>query len=293
VIIVGAGTLSGDWQVEFNGLLMGTGTPYELAALGGFLDMPAVRSQHNPRPGRDGMFVGPDYAAGKVYDLELEIAAEGGTSFAAAVLALEQAAQPQGQTLIPLRFQLPGKGVRAAWVQCLRRAIPVDLGFEKGFVQKSLLQFWAPDGRQYGPGLVVQAGLRTQGGGLTYPLTYPLTYGTPGSGGRVTFTNSGTAATEPVITVSGPLTAGFEITHAETGRRLRYTAAVGSDIVLDCGEGTCTSQGQERAMFLTIREWFSVAAGATATFALATLGGETAASSPTVGMTVQLASAYT
>ena len=153
--------------------------------------------------------------------------------------------------------------------------------------------FKSADWRKYAASVALTAGLRTQGEGLTYPLVYPLTYGAAGSGGRVEFTNSGTAATEPVITVSGPLAAGFEVTHVETGRRLRYVAPVGSDIVLDCGEGTCTSQGQERAANLVVREWFSVAAGATATFALATLGGETAASAPTVAMSVQLASAYT
>lgn len=291
IITGGSPGITRDFQIDFDGLLMGAGTPYGVFGWGGFLDMPSIRSQNISRPRRRGTFLTPDYDDGKVYDVDFDITATGSVAFPDAIAALAAGTYPQ-ETLRPLRFRLPGLGIRSTLVQCRRRVIPVDLGYEFGLSQKGALQWFAPDARQYGPGVLLPTGLRTGGTGITYPLSYPLSYGVPPTGGRVTFTNGGSAATEPVITVTGPFAYGFEITYVETGQRLRYTAAVGTDLVLDCGEGTATTQGQERAPFLSIREWFSVQAGATATFAIATLGGESAGLNPTSGMTVAVASAY-
>ncbi len=289
--LFGPTAISQDFQADFDGLILGAGTPYGITKWGGFLDMPAVRSQDDPIPLRDGIFAAANYSGGKTYDLEFDIVTNGVTAFSDAVALLESWTYAQ-VGLRPLRFQLPDKGVRVAMVQCRRRAIPVDVPYQFGMSAQAALQFYAPDARQYGPALSTSTGLRSGGGGLTFPLTFPLNFGTPPSGGRVSFVNSGSASSEPVFTVSGPLSAGFEITYVETGQRLRYQAPVGSDIVLDCQQGTVTTQGQQRATYLTIREWFSVPAYSTATFAFATLGAETALSTPTAGMAVTIAPAY-
>ena len=280
-----------DFQLDFDGLLMGDGTPYGVDVWDGFLDMPPTRSTTAPRPGRRGVFTTPDYDDGKLYSIVADVVAAAGVTFADAVAALTAGTYPQ-ETLRPLRFQLPGLGVRTVFVQCRKRVIPVDVAYEFGMSSKCAVQWFAPDGRQYGPSLSLAAGLRSGGTGLDYPLVYPLLYGTAPVGGVVTFTNTGNAAAEPVITVTGPLAQGFEIVRVETGRRLRYQAIVGSDLVLDCGAGTVTTQGQQRAVNLTVREWFTVAPGAVATFSFSTLGSETAASTPTAGMTVTIAPAY-
>ena len=291
-VVVGSSPLiTQDFQIDFDGLLMGAGTPYGVSMWGGFLDMPAVRSQTTSRPKARGAFLTPDYDDGKLYDVDVDITSQAGIAFSDAVAAMAAGTYPQ-ETLRPLRFRLPNMGVRVTLVQCRRRVIPVELAYEFGLSQKAALQWFAPDARQYGPAVLLPAGLRSGGTGVSFPLVFPLSFGVPPSGGRVTFTNTGSAPTEPVITVTGPLLSGFEITYLETGRRLRYTATVGTDLVLDCAQGTCTTQGQERAPFLTVREWFSVPAGASATFSLATLGGESAATTPTAGMTVAIAPAY-
>jgi hypothetical protein len=95
-----------------------------------------------------------------------------------------------------------------------------------------------------------------------------------------------------VFTVSGALSAGFQITWVETGQHLTYSFPVGSDLVVDCGAGTATTQGQDRTVYLTQRDWFSVPAGATATFQIAALGGETGTTNPGFTFTAQVAPAY-
>jgi hypothetical protein len=134
--------------------------------------------------------------------------------------------------------------------------------------------------------------LRQSGTGIVYPLVYPLNYGTPPAGGSVSFTNNGTTTTEPVFTVSGALSAGFQLTWVETGQHLTYSQPVGSDLVIDCGTGTAMTQGQDRTAYLTSRDWFSIPAGATATFAFAALGGETYSTNPGVSLKCVAAPAY-
>ncbi|MGZ4554796.1 MAG: phage distal tail protein [Mycobacteriaceae bacterium] len=191
-----------------------------------------------------------------------------------------------------MTFKLPGRPVLAIGAQCLNRAIPVDIAFSLGFVESAALQFFCADPRLYGRALTLSTGLRTAGTGMSFPMSFPMSFGTTGSGGSVAFTNTGTANTEPVFTVSGALSAGFQITWVETGQHLTYSFPVGSDVVIDCGAGTATTQGQDRSVYLTQRDWFSVPAGATATFAFAALGGETGTSNPGVTFTAQVAPAY-
>lgn len=263
------------------------GTRLILEREDGWLGGVGTRIQKQDRPARSGAYTAPAYLAPRVFTLT----GKGVGASEVGALATARALSSLLADGSPAQFQWADpSGAYGALVQRdgppkVRLLTPTDFEWS--------LTFYAPDPRRYGTALTQQAGLRTGGGGLAYPLAYPLDYGTTPTGGRVTFTNNGTASSEPIITVSGPFAAGFEITYAEAGRRLRYEAPVGSDLVIDCGAGTVTTQGQERAMYLTVREWFSVPAGATATFALATLGSETSASAPTAGMTVTTAPAYT
>jgi hypothetical protein len=52
------------------------------------------------------------------------------------------------------------------------------------------------------------------------------------------------------------------------------------------------TQGQDRSVFLSQRDWFSVPANSPATFVLASLGTETPITAPTVQMFAQFAPAY-
>jgi hypothetical protein len=290
-MIVGA-IVNGDYQVNFNGIYLGPGTPYGITKFSGFNDLSGVRANYVSRPHKTGAYSQPHYADGAVLGLEFDITATSSVSFPDAVAQLQAATFAQTDPL-PLTFKLPGRPALTVGVQTINRSIPTEVGsYEFGLSQKAGVQWYAPDPRLYGATQYASAPLRGTGSGLVYPLTYPLDYGTPASGGSLSFTNTGSAATEPIFTVSGPLSQGFIITYVETGQHLTYSAPVGSSIVVDCSAGTATTQGQDRTVFLTQRDWFSVAPGATATFAFATLGVETPATSPSVNMSCQFAPAY-
>lgn len=272
------------------GLMLGAvdehGTNLILQQEDGWLGSVGARNEKLNRPARHGAYAAPAYLEARAFT----IAGKAVGKTEAGTLATARAISALLADGAPDQFQWADpSGGYGAMVQ---RDGPPKIRLLTPTVFEWSLTFYAPDPRRYGTTVNRQVGLRTPAGGLAYPLAYPLDYGAIPTGGRVTFVNSGTASTEPIITVTGPFASGFEITYAETGRRLRYEATVGSDLVIDCGAGTVTAQGQERAMYLTVREWFSVPAGATATFALATLGGETAATAPTAGMTVATAPAY-
>jgi hypothetical protein len=291
VIIAGL-SVTQDYQVLFNGLMMGPGTPYGIVSYKGFLDLSGVRATYVSRAHKTGAYSQPHFADGAVFDLSFDVTASDTTDFPTAVAALQAATFAQ-ETPLPLTFKLPGRPVLAVGAQCINRSIPVSVGaFEFGLAESAGLQFYAADPRMYGQSSTRTTGLRTLGTGLVYPLVYPLSYGTPGTGGSVQFTNTGTAPTEPVFTVSGALSAGFQITWVETGQRLTYSFPVGSDVVIDCGAGTASTQGQDRTVYLTQRDWFSVPAGAVGTFQIAALGGETGTSNPGVSFTAVTAPAY-
>lgn len=290
-MIVGA-IVNTDYQVNFNGLYLGPGTPYGISKFTGFMDLSGIRANYVSRPHKTGAYAQPHYADGAVFGLEFDITATATTSFADAVAALRAATFAQPATL-PLTYRLPGAPALAVAVQTINRSIPVEVEtFEFGLSAKAGVQWYAPDPRMYGATINSSTPLRGAGTGLVYPLTYPLSYGSPASGGSLVFTNTGSAATEPILTVSGPLAQGFQITYVETGQHLTYSAPVGSDIVIDCSAGTATTQGQDRTIFLSQRDWFSVPAQSSATFVFATLGSETPATAPTVQMSAQFAPAY-
>jgi hypothetical protein len=291
-MIIAGLSVTSDYQVLFNGVMFGPGTNYGVTNYKGFLDLTGVRTSYVSRPHKTGAYQQPHYADGAVFDLTFDIGATPAVDFPTAVAQLQAATYAQ-TAVLPLTFKLPGRPVMAIGVQCLNRAIPMTVGeFEAGLSSGAAVQFYAPDPRLYGAASTATTTLRQQGTGLVYPLVYPLNYGTPPSGGSVSFTNSGTTNTEPVFTVSGALSAGFQLTWVETGQHLTYSQPVGSDLVIDCGAGTAMTQGQDRTAYLTSRDWFSIPAGATATFAFAALGGETFTTNPGVSLKCVAAPAY-
>lgn len=268
-----SGLVTQDFQVEFDGLLLGAGTPYGITAANGFLDMSGVRASFTPRARAHGGYTEPHFGGGAILDLALDINATSSTSFASAVLALESGTYPQ-QATRPLWFQFPGHTLRTMQVQVLRRAIPLTQAFTFGLVQQAALQFYAPDPLKYGQSQSGTAGLPSTTGGLAYPLTYPLAYGTV-TAGTTSATNVGSADSHPLLTVTGPQdSAGFQITVIEDGLTLQYTGGLGAtdSVVIDTGTGSVLLNGTDRRSLLSYSAWPVIPAGQTRTFAFTTLG---------------------
>lgn len=127
----------------------------------------------------------------------------------------------------------------------------------------------AEDPRKYGLPQFDSAELPTPGTGMVYPITYPLDWGQPGSGGRITLTNAGTAPAAPVFHVAGGLSS-VTITEAGSGKRLILSREipVGSTVKFDGRRRRVTLDGVTdiSSNFLTRREWPLIAPGHSSTF---------------------------
>ena len=154
---------------------------------------------------------------------------------------------------------------------------PQSDGSAKGVgIVRWSLQFTAPDWRKYGEPQSVTTGLAGGGVGLAVDFGGDLIdSGTLGSTGTVTLVNDGTAPTESRFTVTGPMAAGFTITRTDTAEQVTYPQPVVSDVVVDYGDGSVTSGGQDRTGLLSRDQFSSIGPGESVTFQFSTLGGET------------------
>jgi hypothetical protein len=81
-------------------------------------------------------------------------------------------------------------------------------------------------------------------------LAWPLNFGTPGSTGRMSAVNTGTAETHPVVEFRGPVTAP-SLTNITTGDVLEYDLplAAGDVLVVDTLAGTVTLNGTASRLY--------------------------------------------
>lgn len=276
--------------ISIDGLLFGLvldGVKWRYTRLDGWGLGGGVETNNAPRPSQHGNFAGPTYRRARVITIAGDIVANSRASAVAARDALA-ALLADGSTGT-FAVNDPDLGTRTATVTLSDTPLSDDAFVGVGILRWSL-QFTAPDWRKYGEDQTGSTPLPGGGTGLSYNLSYPLDYGDPGEPGRLSFTNTGTAPTEPVFTVTGPLLGGFEISRVETGQRLRYEHPVGTALVLDCAAGTVMEAGERRERYLTVREWPSVLPGETGTFQFSTLGSETHLDA--ARLTGQLAPAY-
>jgi hypothetical protein len=269
-----SGLVTQDWQWEFDGLLLGAGTPYAVTGAIGFLDLPSVRSGFTQRSRGHGGFTEPTYGVSRTYELDFNIQATPTITLASALLALEAGTTPQDGTR-PLWFQIPGHGLRLVNAQVTARKIPIDQGASMGLVLAAAVLLYAPDPLQYGAALSASVGLPATSGGLVYPLAYPLTYGTT-TAGQIGAANPGSAPVSPVFTVQGPIdAAGFQITSIEDGITIQFTGSLGAgdSLVIDTRTGSVILNGtSDRRALLSATVWPNIPPGSLRTFAFTVLG---------------------
>lgn len=142
----------------------------------------------------------------------------------------------------------------------------------------------APDPRRYGIATIAQTGVPVPSSGLKWPLGSSSSglywdWGTPGSLGRVQFTNDGNASTQPsFVLTGGDIVNGFAVTEIDTGRRLVYsTSIVGTDVIVLNGDyRTVTLNGSGNLLQrLMTRQWFEIPPGATRYYQFTPLGAVT------------------
>lgn len=273
-----------------DGFLFGStddeGTFFTLAQEDGWYGSPGMRRENADRPGAHGAYFTPGYSTGRSITIS-------GLGKAASQAAGSRSIRTMRALLAHgglgvLTFIDEDDEVLSVLVQ---RDGPVEARWLSDRTFQWQMSLWSPDHRVYGVPVQESAELPGQSGGLAWPIGSFFDFGVVSANDTVTFTNTGTAPTEPDFTITPSLSSGFQITYLETGQRLVYPHAVTAELILDGGEGTASSGGQDRTGLLTVREWPSVAPGETATFQFSSLGSETNLTSP-ARMLLDAAPAY-
>lgn len=233
-----------DGQMQWAGLLIGTGTPFDLdrAGLTGWEDLPEYDSSDAERPTSHGAWPGARYAKPRKVGGTVWMAPAAGEG-PAALYALRQAfALLDEERWLAVRLHGEVLAVRARVSQ---RVVPADRVFATQGAAKASVQWTATDPRRYQvTEQLAVTGRPEPESGLAWPLTWPLNWGQAKSTGDVVAENTGSAPAHPVIVFQGPC-AMPTITERISRRRLRYAIdlALGEELVVDTDEGTVTLNG--------------------------------------------------
>ena len=257
-----------DYTVEYNGLLMGGTSAYEIPPAWNFLDMAALKTMDQARTWADGSWSGPDFSDVLLPDMPLEVTASSTVTFNAAVAALRSIFLPQ-LSAQPLWVKLPGMAAMGIAAKVNKRVIPIEMSWIGGF-STAAVQWRCPDPVwQSVPRTVSLAANGATVSGLSYPLFVPAsgTYVSPGAldfgstavaTSSATLTNSGNSPAWPVVVVTGPAPS---FTIILDGNTVAYGQAIpaGQTVTIDYKSGLATLTGNlDRTYALTARNFTAV-----------------------------------
>ncbi|MFC9649201.1 phage distal tail protein [Streptomyces sp. NPDC056937] len=250
-----------DGQIQWAGLLMGPGTPYEIDRTGitGWDDLPELDTGDVPRPDQHGSWPGARWAKSRVVGTTVWLLPETVERAGATAAAFRAATGPDGGERW-LAVRLHGETL-AVLARISRRVVPQDRGYVRSGTSKISLQWTATDPRRYGtvqhrastvlpapePGLNWQDTTRdTSGDGLSWPLDW----GATGVAGTLTAANAGDAPAHPVVQFRGPVRRPA-LTRLSDGRQLQYDIVLGAGDVLtaDTDAGTVLLNGTASRLY--------------------------------------------
>lgn len=266
-----------DYQVEFNGLLLGPGTAYDIPPVWNFLDMAALKTMDQPRVWADGSWSGPDFADVLLPSMSVEVKGATAALFAAAVAALRTTFGAYYYA-VPLWVKLPGMAAMGIPAKTNKRNIPIDMTWNGNFSQAAV-QWRCPDPQwQSVPRTITLAPSGAAASGLVFPMFNVAsgTYVVPGvadfgstivSSSSGVLTNSGNTPAWPVVVITGPTT--VPATIQVDGNAVTYSQPVpaGQTVTIDYKTGRATLTGAvDRTYALTSRMFSAVSSSSSVFF---------------------------
>ncbi|MEE1751737.1 phage distal tail protein [Streptomyces sp. SP18CS02] len=234
-----------DGQIQWAGLLLGPGTPYEIDRQGmtGWEDLPEADLSDADRPTAHGAWPGAQYARPRRIGAQVWLLTPPGGDPLDTLRTLRRSlALGDEEQWLAVRVHGETLVVRARVTQ---RVLPADRQLITQGVARASVQWLATDPRRYAVDeRSASTGAPEPETGLTWPLTWPLEWGEAASTGDMAVTNDGSAPTQPVITFRGPCV-NPALTERGSGRRLRYLIELAADdeLVVDTAAGTVTLNG--------------------------------------------------
>jgi hypothetical protein len=244
------------FQFEFNGVLLGPDTNYDLVEING-LDMPAIREGDLARPSDHGHFdLAPDKFAARIVEMTLEVISNDFDDIAAL-----QYAFMDREGLYPLVFQLHDGIKKRIYCRVRRRHMTLDTDAARGDYVNEVM-FWAPDPRVYeNDDNSSSTGPQTTGAGFGFPMDFTISFGASTSG-AATCTNSGNIETRPVVTLTGPMS-NPSVANLTTG--LVWSAEIdlvaGEVLVVDFDDKTVLLNGTTNRYSAFTGQWWTLVPG--------------------------------
>ncbi|WP_019888722.1 phage distal tail protein [Streptomyces purpureus] len=246
-----------DGQIQWAGLLMGPGTPYEIDRSGitGWDDLPTLDTGDVPRPDQHGAWPGAVWAQPRLVTATVWLSPATLAKALDTSLAFRAATGPEGgERWLAVRLHGETLAVRA---RVSRRVVPQDRAYVRHGLGKASLQWTATDPRRFSTTLREgQAVLPVPEPGLTWDdetgsgLPWPLDWGGDAEAGSFTAVNEGGAAAHPLIEFRGPVRRPT-LSRLSDGRQLQYDIALGAGEVLtvDTEAGTVLLNGTASRLY--------------------------------------------
>lgn len=246
-----------DGQIQWAGLLMGPGTPYQIDRTGitGWADLPGLDTGDVPRPDQHGSWAGPRWAQPRLVEATVWLLPPTSADARRVTSAFRAATGVDGdEQWLTVRLHGESLAVRA---RVSRRVLPQDRSYVRDGVGRATLQWTATDPRRYGLSEHrEQARLPRPELGLVWRddagqgLAFPLDWGDTGTAGTLTAVNDGSTAAHPVVEFRGPLRRPT-LTRLADGRQLQYDIALGPRdlLTVDTDEGTVLLNGTASRLY--------------------------------------------
>lgn len=264
-----------DYQATYRGLTMGADTPYEIQSIRGLWNREVLLNAPD-LPRYHGGLIGASYHAPRVIELQIEV--EGDAESAELTTrrrALMTAFQPLVDSEDDFVFTFPGATPILIICRPVNVASSVDIDSEAG-VARALIELHASDPAIYDNTLTQETLTPfTSAVGFSWPAVWPISWGAGGSGGGVTFTNSGDWESWPTFTISGPSSGTLTnpiIEDVTGGRRLALTAnggvamSSGQTLVIESHPARRSiafdTGASRRGKLSDDSDWFPLASGA-------------------------------
>lgn len=225
-------SITGDYQIEYGGLLFGGhGNRYQILAgtVEGWDDLPSLDSGNITRPTRHGSWPGRRLAQERQVSATVAINASSSDDFNGLLSTLRQAMVPlDDETETPLVISTRGE-MLLAYGAVDARVMPTG-DYHQGWVPVAI-RWTCSDPRRYNP----------DRSGARVPV-----------GTQVTVSNAGNVVTHPLVRIDGPAV-NPTIANATTGRTLSFlvTLVGGQRLEIDADAGTVVINGDNAMSTLT------------------------------------------
>lgn len=266
-VVVGPGPagLNSSWQLQYNGLTVGTGSSYGLKDVTGIREIPPMRVIDDPQAMADGTFIAPDFLGGRTVQANLIVSGATDAALATNLQTLENAfiAYTGTTTELPLYWQLPNGYQRRVWARLRKRTTPTDKMYQLRAASMAV-EFYCSDPRLYDAfDTTTTLSPSVASAGRSYNRTFNFTYGAGSNPSSVNLVNAGNTTTYPMFTMYGPLTNPL-ISNNTYGQYLWFnmTMNVGDTFVVDCKNKTALLNGVSvRGSMIQGSAWTTLAPG--------------------------------